>query len=283
MLRDAAERAFVTAFSSPALSRLTGRLADLRLPRPLLRALIAAYARAYRVDLTEAAQAPSEFATFNAFFTRRLRSGARPLDPRADALLSPCDARLQSRGRVPDSGRIEQVKGRDYALSALLGSDEDARVFRSGTHATLYLSPAMYHRVHVPADGRIVAWRHVPGRLFPVNGPAVRQVDGLFAVNERVIVRLDSERFGALALVLVGAANVGRISLTFDDLRTNTGTPARSLRLDPPLAVRRGDELGAFNLGSTVVLLAEDARLEPAGPAVGDIVRLGQALWRSTP
>ena len=88
---------------------------------------------------------------------------------------------------------------------------------------------------------------------------------------------------GALALVLVGAANVGRISLTFDDLRTNTGTPARSLRLDPPLAVRRGDELGAFNLGSTVVLLAEDARLEPAGPAVGDIVRLGQALWRSTP
>jgi phosphatidylserine decarboxylase len=279
MLRNVAERAFVHACSSPVLSRPAGWLADRRLPRPLLRALIAAYARAYRVDLAEAARAPAEFESFNAFFTRRLRPGARPLDARDQALLSPCDARLQAWGRVPDDGRLEQIKGRDYSVAALLASEDDARLFRGGMHATLYLSPAMYHRVHAPADGHVVAWRYVPGRLFPVNGPAVRQVDGLFARNERVVVRLDSPRFGPLAVVLVGAANVGRISLAFAGLRTNSGAPGCAVTPDPAPALRRGDELGAFNLGSTVVLLAADRSLAPAGPVLGELVRMGQALW----
>lgn len=279
-LRDAAERAFATAFSSPALSRVAARCADLRLPGPLLRGLIRAYARAYRVDLGEAAGPPESFESFNAFFTRRLRDGARHVDADPEVLVAPCDARLQSWGGLAGDGRLEQIKGRAYSVAALLGCEDDARAFRAGVHATLYLSPAMYHRVHVPADGRIVAWRYVPGRLFPVNGPAVRQIDGLFARNERVAVRLDSERFGPLAVVLVGAANVGRISLAFTELRSNTGQAARAERLDPPRAVRRGDELGAFNLGSTVVLLAADPTLVPAGPAQGDVVRMGQPLWR---
>lgn len=280
MLRDFAERAFVQALSNPALSRVAGFAADLRLPRPLLRALIAAYARVYRVDLDETAERPADFRTFNAFFTRRLRDGARPIDTRADVLVAPCDARLQTCAEIPADGRLPQIKGRDYDVAALLASDDAARAFAGGLHATLYLSPAMYHRVHAPADGRIVAWRYVPGRLFPVNGPAVRQVDGLFARNERVIVDLESESFGRLALVLVGAANVGRISLAFTDLRSNTGRGAQAATLAPPLAVRRGDELGAFNLGSTVVLLCADARLSLAGNAAGDLIRVGAALWR---
>lgn len=278
--RDAAELAFASVFSSPALSRAAAVLADARLPGPLLRLVIRAYVRAYGVDLAEAAEPLGAFATFNAFFTRRLREGARPVAADPDVVVAPCDARLQSWGELGAHGRLEQIKGRDYSLGALLGSAEEAREFSQGVHATLYLSPAMYHRVHVPADARIVAWRYVPGRLFPVNGPAVRQVEALFARNERVIVRLESERFGALAVVLVGAANVGRISLTFTALRSNTGRAAVAERLDPPREVRRGDELGAFNLGSTVVLLASDPALRPCGAAAGELVRMGQSLWR---
>ncbi len=281
MASDFAERAFVHACASPALSRALGRAADLRLPRPLLRAVIAAYARAYGVNLDEAALPPGEYATFNDFFTRRLRPDARPLDPRPEVVLAPCDARLQSCGRLPSDGRLEQIKGRAYALAALLASDDEARVFRSGVHATLYLSPAMYHRVHAPADARVLAWRHVPGRRFPVNAAAVRQVDGLFTRNERVIVRLQSARFGPLALVMVGAANVGRIGLRFAQPLADARSAAPGAVFEPAPSLRRGDELGVFNLGSTVVLLAADARLAPAGPALGDLLRMGQALWRT--
>jgi phosphatidylserine decarboxylase len=140
----------------------------------------------------------------------------------------------------------------------------------------------MYHRVHWPADGRIRGLRYIPGRLFPVNALAARNVDRLFAVNERVAIHLDSAAFGKLAVVMVGATNVGRITLTFDPLATNTGRPAEWVTPSSAGDVKRGDELGAFNLGSTVVLLAADARLASAGPAVGDLVKMGQALFRKT-
>lgn len=278
--RDAFERLAVHAVSHPALSRLAGRLSDARLPGPLLRALIRAYVRAYAVDLEDAADPLEAHRTFNDFFTRRLRPGARPVAAGPGVVVSPSDSRLQSFGRIPADGRLEQVKGRTYALADLLGSAEDAAGFSAGVHATLYLSPAMYHRVHAPVDGRLTALRYVPGRLFPVNALAVRHVAGLFAVNERVCVHLEAEGLGPVALVMVGAANVGRISLAFADLRTNTRRPAFFARLPRPIAVRRGDELGAFNLGSTVVLLASDPRLRPDGPGEGDLVRMGRALWR---
>ncbi len=273
-------RAGLHAVSLPVLSRMAGRCADLRLPGVLLRSLIRLYVRAYRVDLNEAAQPLHAFDCFNAFFTRRLRVGARPMDPDPTSVLSPCDGRLQSFGTLASHARLEQIKGRDYSLEALLASAEEAARFRAGVHATLYLSPAMYHRVHMPVDAQVLAVRYVPGRLFPVNGPAVRHIPGLFTRNERMVVQLASARFGALAVVLVGAANVGRISLTCSSLRSNVGAPAQDVRLTPPVPLLRGDELGAFNLGSTVVLLAADPTLAPAGPALGDFVPLGRALWR---
>lgn len=279
-LRGRGERTFVRALSHPALSRVMARLADLRLPGPVLRALLRTYVRAYRVDLSEAAEPLSAYPTFNAFFTRRLRDGARLVATERGVIVSPSDSRLQSLGRVPADARLEQIKGRTYTLSALLGDASDAAVFGQGVHATLYLSPRMYHRVHVPVDGRISAWRYLPGRLYPVNAMAVRNVEGLFTVNERVVVRIDSDDVGPVAVVLVGATNVGRMTLSFAGLVTNAGGPPTYVRLDPALPVRRGDELGAFNLGSTVVLLAADAFLEPAGVREGDIVRVGQPLWR---
>ncbi len=269
---------YLRLLSNPSLSRRVGRAAEIRLPGPLLRVLIAAYARFYGVDLTESAEPLASFRTFDQFFTRRLREGARPVDAAADALVSPCDARLHRLGPVPADLRLEQIKGRTYALAELLGDADLAARFEGGVHATLYLSPGMYHRVHWPADGHVVGWRRIPGRLYPVNALAVRHVDRLFAVNQRVVVEVESEAFGPMAVVLVGATNVGRISLTFEDL----GAVPSIHRIQParPIDVRRGFELGTFHLGSTVVLLASDPRLAPLGRAEGEIVKMGQALWR---
>jgi len=277
--RTALERMAVTAVSSPLLSRVVGRLADLRLPGSLLVPLIRAYAAVYGVDLSEAASAPDAYPSFSAFFTRRLRDGSRPIEREPGVVIAPSDAQLISIGRVPEGGQLEQVKGERYSLDALLGASGEAAGFHGGQHATLYLSPSMYHRVHCPVDGRIVGWRYVPGRLFPVNRIGVRSIPGLFTRNERVAILLESEAHGSVAVVLVGAANVGRIRLSFTELVTNRGQRQASVAPPASIPVRRGDELGVFDLGSTVVLLLADARLEPAFPP-GALVRVGQSLWR---
>ncbi|HET7746395.1 MAG TPA: archaetidylserine decarboxylase [Vicinamibacteria bacterium] len=279
-VRDILERRFVGAFANPVLSRPMARIADLRLPRPVLRQLIAAWVRAYKVDLSEIADPVDSYPTFNAFFTRRLREGARPIARERGTIVSPTDSRVNSIGAIPAGGRLDQVKGRSYLVEKLLGDPAEAALFASGVHATLYLSPAMYHRVHSPVDGRVRAWRYIPGRLFPVNVMAVRHVDGLFTVNERVVVHIDSEEFGRVAVIMVGAANVGRMTLAFHHLVTNRGGPPALIVPPEPIPIARGEELGAFNLGSTVVLLVAEPRLHAADVVEGDLVRMGQALWR---
>ena len=277
-LRDVRDRLVSEAVSFPFLSRLTARLADLRAPAFVLQPALRAYVGLFAVDMSEAAEPIQAFPTFNAFFTRRLRDGLRPL-PAEAGVVSPADARLATIGPVPADGRLEQVKGRTYVLEELLGSTEDAAAFRGGLQATLYLSPSMYHRVHAPIAARVVSLRHLAGRLFPVNPGAVRTVDRVFVRNERVVVSLDAGPLGRAAVVLVGAANVGRISLAFAPLVTNRGGPGSFLPLEGDVRLGRGDELGAFNLGSTVVLLLANPRLQPAA-AAGDLVRVRQLLFR---
>jgi phosphatidylserine decarboxylase len=277
--RTAMERIAATAVSWPLLSRVVGRLARLPLPRVLLLPLIRGYVHAYAVDLGEAERPAEGYSSFDDFFTRRLRPGVRPVDAGPETLVSPCDSELVSIGRVPEAGRLEQVKGRSYALEALLASSEEAAAFRGGQQATLYLSPSMYHRVHSPVDGRIVAWRYLPGRLFPVNGVGARSVPGLYTRNERVVVLIDSEAHGRVALALVGAANVGRIALAFTDLVTNAGGAPGRFEPEAPIPIQRGGELGVFHLGSTVVALVADPRLQPAA-APRERVRVGQALFQ---
>jgi phosphatidylserine decarboxylase len=282
--RETAARAFATAVSVPGLSRLTGRLADLSPPRWLLGIVIRSYARLFGVALAEASDPPDAYPTFNAFFTRRLRPGLRPVASEAGTVVSPSDSELVGIGPVPADGRLEQVKGRHYSVEALLGSAEEAAPFRQGVTATLYLSPGMYHRVHVPVDGHVTGWRYVPGRLFPVSAPSVRAVPGLYTRNERVVVHIDAPAHGSVAVVLVGAANVGRISLAFSELVTNSGAAAVRVKPPRPLPVRRGDDLGTFNLGSTVVLLVADPALHPAaGARPGALVRMGEPLWVAGP
>jgi phosphatidylserine decarboxylase len=284
VVRTFGERGFVHLASLPTISNTMARLADARLPPSILRRLIKGYIRAYRVDMSDVAEPIESFATFNHFFTRRLREGTRPIAREAGVVVAPADSRVSAMGSLPRTGRLDHIKGRSYEIGALLGSAEDAAAFAAGVHATLYLSPGMYHRVHSPVDGHIVSWRYIPGRLYPVNRLAVRHVPGLFAVNERVSVVIDTRDHGRVAVVLVGAANVGRISLAFSSLVTNTGGAAVHEKPAKPIALSRGDELGAFNLGSTVVLLLSDPRLEAApGIAKGDLVRMGQPLWRRRP
>jgi phosphatidylserine decarboxylase len=271
---------YLWLLSRPSLSRQVGRAAEARLPGPLLRGLIAAYVRLYGVDLAEAAEPVGSFRTFDEFFTRRLRADIRPLDAAVGTIVSPCDARLSGLGRIPEDRRLEQIKGRSYSLDDLLGNAGLAAKFGHGAQATLYLSPAMYHRVHWPVDGHVVGWRRIPGRLYPVNALAIRHVDRLFAVNQRVVVEIQSEVFGPMSVVLVGATNVGRISLTFREhgrasfdpqrlgraVEAFGGSPGGGARDLPPRLHR-----GAPGFGCPA---------RRGGPAEGDLVRMGQALWR---
>ena len=257
------------------ITRALGHLTEARVPSQVLDPVLRLYTRAYGVDMSEAVTPDAGFATFNEFFTRRLREGVRPIDADPHALISPSDGRLDDGG--PIDGRCTfAVKRQTYDVATLLASETEAAWFAGGSFAVVYLSPRDYHRVHSPATGVITRVRHIPGTLFPVNELGVRSVPQLFARNERVVIHVRSDEFGRVAVVMVGAMIVGRIVLAFDGpARPAIGgaIAERSwLNGDSP-RVARGDELGAFELGSTVVMLLERG---PAGATELDARRVGQ-------
>jgi phosphatidylserine decarboxylase len=222
-----------------------------------------AFARLVGVDLSESAGAPGDYPTLSAFFVRELRSGLRSWPRDEGAPGSPVDGKVGVIGRL-EEGTALQAKGIRYSVADLLGSESDGARFRSGAFVTLYLSPRHYHRIHAPVTGRIRKARALPGRLLPVNLPAVGHIPDLFPRNERLVAFLESRDL-SMALVAVGAYNVGRISAGFDPLWNGPrgrGVTNRAGRrkpdersYDPPLEVGAGDEIMRFHLGSTVVLL----------------------------
>lgn len=256
-LRETILDSFLRATSNPALSRFVGRMSDAQLPRPVLLQLLRLYVKAFRVDLEDAARPLEDFTSFDDFFTRRLRPGARTIAPGAETLVSPVDGALANAGDVQE-GRILQVKGIDYSVAELLDDEVAARRFIGGSFLTFYLSPRDYHRIHAPVDGEILGYRYVPGRLYPVNSLGTRHVPALFAQNERLTTYLRTPH-GQMAVVKVGATSVGRISVVYDEVRTNSGLEqAQALHYARPIQTRKGEELGVFHLGSTVVLLTEN-------------------------
>jgi phosphatidylserine decarboxylase len=260
------------------ISRFMGRLADLEASPALLERVIDAFVRAYGVDLDEAILPPAGFSSFDAFFTRKLKPGMRPLDPRAEAILSPADGRVEDLGPIDDRS-VLVVKGCHYTVAELLADPQAAQRYAGGVYAVVYLSPRDYHRVHAPVTVRVVQLRHVPGTLYPVNKIGLDHVPRLFARNERVVIEQESERFGRVSSVMVGAIGVGRITVAFDDLITNRGAAAGVREygaIGPTIA--RGEEIGTFHLGSTVVLMVpRDARASLTVPP-GSTIRLGTAL-----
>ena len=272
-----------------ALTRFGGAVAAWR-GGAVTQALIRWFVGRYGVNMAEAAEPDiTRYASFNDFFTRALAPGARPL-ARAD-WLCPVDGAISQFGAIA-GGRIFQAKGHDYTATALLGGDAAlAAQFDSGHFATLYLSPRDYHRIHMPADGRLRRMIHVPGELFSVNPATARGVPGLFARNERVVCVFDGAGGlgdeagpgrGAWALVLVGATVVGSMATVWHGL-VNPPRPGklREWRYDEgaPVLLRQGEEMGRFLLGSTVVLLLPAGRLQfnPAW-APGGAVRMGQPM-----
>lgn len=264
------------------LSRAIGRVASISVPPPVLQRAIDLYVRAYRVDLSECEVPEKGWGSFNEFFTRPLRHGSRPVDPDPGAIVSPAD------GLVADCGAIDarasfRVKGRPYDVGELLGDPRDAARFEGGRFAIVYLSPRDYHRVHAPVDGPVRTVRHVGGTLFPVNAIGLEHVPGLFAKNERVAVFQESPLHGEVASILVGAIVVGSVTLRFDAaMRTNDGPPRGTVRYLPgrePM-LSRGEELGAFRLGSTVLVLTTRAAGVELAVEPGTVVRMGEAIAR---
>jgi phosphatidylserine decarboxylase len=273
-----------------ALSRAFGRLADVPLPPALRGPVIGAFARAVGVDLTEAEQPVEAYPSLNQFFVRKLRPEARTWPESPEAVASPVDGRFGQVGRV-SAGKLIQAKGRVYSLRDLLDEDDQWERFDGGVFATLYLSPKDYHRIHSPTDGIVRRARHVPGALMPVNLPAVEHVPELFARNERLITYVDGP-VGRVAVVAVGAYNVGRISAAFDRewnaapgashwVTNRPGSAPVTRVYDPPVRIHRGDEIMTFHLGSTVVLVFEPDRVELAPDVRPEAAaRLGQSIAR---
>ncbi len=264
------------AASFAGWSALIGLGARTHVPSVLRAPAYRAFARAVGADLGEVELELGAYDTFGDFFARKLRPGARPLSGNESALIAPCDGVIAALGTVT-RGTLVQAKGLNYRLADLVVSDEMAERFEGGSYTTIYLSPRDYHRVHAPLDGRLVAYDYVPGELWPVNLRVASRREGLFTQNERVVIWLDSPRAGRVAIVMVGATGVGNIRLAHaeDSVMWRTAGERRRIELDE--RVRRGDELGAFRLGSTVVLVFEPGSVELAG-ALGSAVRCGEQL-----
>jgi phosphatidylserine decarboxylase len=280
-----------------SISRLAGWFASLRLPGPLQAMQIRLFARATGIELDEAAQPVEAYPSLQAFFTRSLRDGARPVAGDSKSLTSPCDGTWGAAGPI-DGGTLLQVKGRTYRVRDLLGDVDAADVYEGGYFATLYLSPRDYHRLHTPTAGHIRRVAYHPGRLWPVNSIGLLGIDGLFATNERICAYLEPdgavdpggayEVVGAvdsalvpcaIAMVAVGATMVGSVKLTFDDMTTNCG--GASVQRDFRKAAPHFDrcvEWGRFEFGSTIVLLIppESFELDPRPP--GTPLRLGEVI-----
>ncbi len=236
------------------ITRVMGRLADYAWPDRVGKTVVDLYCRAYAVDLDECRKA-SGFRSFDEFFTRELRDGARPLPDDRAVVISPADGRVDSIG--PIDGRAFRVKGRPYQVDELLGDDEEARRYEGGQGCVVYLSPRDYHRVHAPVSGVITTVRSMPGDYYPVNAIGVRHVHNLFVRNRRVAITIETppeSGLGRVTVVMVAAMVVGRITVSGIEERD---VPIGVFRLSPGRRVERGEEIGIFRLGSTAVVFFE--------------------------
>ena len=281
---------------NPFLEKLFGLL-QLILPHHLLSRMVGALARSetpwikttfinlflkqFRINLQEAQiEDPDQFASFNAFFTRALKDGARPICEDSAAIVSPADGAISQLGRIRGSD-VMQAKGQYFSLYELVGGDSDlASEFINGSFATVYLSPRDYHRVHMPLSGTLREMIYVPGRLFSVNQVTTRQIPDLFARNERAVCVFDSDN-GPFAVILVGAMIVAGIETVFAG--QVAPQPRNIVRTQYPprgeIRLEKGDELGRFLLGSTAILLFPENKASfLQGLGEGSPVQMGQKL-----
>lgn len=254
-------RLLLTLLPKWLLSRSVRCLAAIPLPPPLRSTAYRLFAHLSGADLRDMRGELRDYRSVAAFFCRPLRSGARPIDPSAQ-LVWPCDGTVSSAGKI-EHGVIEQVKGQDYSVARLLGNDAElAARFEGGTQATIYLAPRDYHRVHAPLRGRLARVRPLPGGLFPVNPQTARVIPELFASNERCVFEFAIKPDQIAVLVMIAALNVS-------DIRPS---------VEVGVNLECGQELGAFGLGSTVVVLLPPGALAFAEQAAARTVRMGERI-----
>lgn len=265
------------AFPKKLLSRLMGKFARHRLSKHL----IPYYIQHFDIDLTPVKRSVDEFEHLLDFFTREYRSDARPIDNDPTTIISPVDGVISQIGKIQDRS-ILQVKGITYTLDELLCTDQEhINKYVNGNFVTIYLSPRDYHRIHMPYTGKIEKATHVSGALYPVNQSGVRFIPRLFAINERLITYIQTE-FGEICMIKVGATNVGSIKVVYDDkIITNRRTRRKVIHkhYQPAIPFEKGNELGRFEFGSTVILLFEPNQVDWVVEAKPHTkVQMGQGL-----
>ncbi len=258
------------------ISRMVFKLT--RIESSLVPGVIKLFSRAFKVNLEEAVKSdPQSYKTFNEFFTREIKSELRPI---AESLItSPVDGTISQLGKIYE-GTIFQAKGINYSVEQLLGNLEDSQKYKNGQFITIYLSPRDYHRIHMPCAGELIQQTHVPGRLFSVANHTVNTVTGIFARNERVIASFKSE-YGSMEMILVGAINVAAIETVWDGLITPPKGKSMTKKKykNENISLAKGQEMGRFNMGSTVILLFENEspKLDQSLYA-GQSIKLGNSL-----
>ena len=258
-------------------SGLIGWGARRTLPRPLRAPIYEAFANAVGAKLSEVEQDLSDYDSLGAFFSRALKPGARVFPERSDLWIAPCDSQVAEAGSLTE--RTVEAKGRSFSLPALLSSERLALALSAGEFATFYLSPKDYHRVHAPIDCKLVGYQYIPGTLYPVRPFCVDHIDNIFSQNERIVLELESE-LGLFAMVMVGAVGVGNLRLSaveFESRFVRSQGQKRQVHFDTPIELARGAELGAFELGSTVILCAPPSTVELTA-CIGDSLQFGDVI-----
>lgn len=236
------------------LSHLMGILLHLPFPKPIRRYLIEGFVKAYKINMNEAERPIDTYRSIGDLFVRRLKPGVRPIHGN---MVHPVDAVISQWGTITNQ-KLIQAKGKTYTAEDLLQSKAAAADFEGGLFITYYLCPTDYHRIHSPVNGEIYASTLIPGKLWPVNSWSVNTIKDLFSVNERVVSYIATNEGAKVAVVKVGATNVGKITLAYDDkIVSNTGGNIKYKDYKPSIRITAGDELGAFHMGSTVVLLLD--------------------------
>jgi len=261
------------------LSRLVAKIANCRV-RSIKNFVISQYCKFYNIDMTDMSEPdPINYSTFNDFFTRALKSGARPITNDEKVIISPVDGKIWQIGKINDNLLIN-AKGKGFTLEQLLVDKENSIRFRNANFAVLYLAPSDYHRIHMPINGKLSSMRYVPGKLFSVNPKIVDYIPDVFAKNERVILTFDTV-FGSMVMILVGAIIVGSIETTW----AGVIMPNKQKSItnwdyaDQEISFAHGSEIGRFKLGSTVILLFPEGVMQWNKALQKDAsIKMGQSL-----
>ncbi|HTB59678.1 MAG TPA: archaetidylserine decarboxylase [Polyangia bacterium] len=267
------------------MSKAIGWGASRGLPVRLRGMMLSRFAQAYGIDLDEAEKPLADYADFDELFTRRLRTGARPIADEPGGIVSPADGIVVECGLATE-GKLIQAKGTLFDLSELLSDGEIAARLVGGAYLITYLSPKDYHRVHSPVGGRVIGWRHIPGTLFSVGAKSVATEPGLFVRNERFVTLIEMDGGGLCAVVMVAAIGVGHVTVSYD-AEVATHRPrflraaVRHRHYDDPKPVRRGEELGIFHLGSTTIVVFEPGRAELGSFVAGEAMKMGIGIGRA--